>query len=103
MQRGDIVATRNLLKRCASYYHSGELTPKCIMADPTDQASNRACIRVPLECRKYNAVYNILHYLVDDEFLPPNVSHHLFSIILAKIRNYILYHYLSFSAPNVFN
>ena len=73
-QRGDVVATRNLLMRCASYYHSGELTPKCLVADPTDQAANRACIRVPLECRKHNAVYNILHYLVDDEFMPPNVS-----------------------------
>ena len=60
--------------RCAVYYHSGELTPKCLVADPTDQAANRACIRVPLECRKHNAVYNILHYLVDDEFMPPNVS-----------------------------
>ena len=60
--------------RCAGYYHSGELTPKCLVADPTDQAANRACIRVPLECRKHNAVYNILHYLVDDEFMPPNVS-----------------------------
>ena len=63
--------------RCAVYYHSGELTPKCLVADPTDQAANRACIRVPLECRKHNAVYNILHYLVDDEFMPPNVSIHL--------------------------
>ena len=63
--------------RCAVYYHSGELTPKCLVADPTDQAVNRACIRVPLECRKHNAVYNILHYLVDDEFMPPNVSIYL--------------------------
>ena len=74
LQRKDIVQTRKLLERCARYYHSGELTPKCLQADPNDPASIRTCVRVPLECRKHNAVYNILHYLVDDQFLPPNVS-----------------------------
>ena len=75
LQREDVDSTKKLLRRCARWYHSGELTPKCLEADPNDAHSRRTCLRVPLECRKHNAVYNILHYLVDDEFLPPNVSY----------------------------
>ena len=70
-QRKDVVAARRLLNRCAGFYHSGELTPRCLLED---ESSRRACVRVPRECVQHNAVYNILHYLVDDQFMPKDVS-----------------------------
>ena len=34
---------------------------------------SRPCSHVPSACTRYNAVYTILHYLVDDRFMAPEV------------------------------
>ena len=63
--------TRKLLIDCAQYYHNLKLPEDC----QEDKFSVSAgCLVVPPHCTKDNAVYNILHYLVDVDFLPPNVS-----------------------------
>ena len=59
-----MASTLGLLKRCSGYYHSGELTADCLN-------NPRPCIRVPRECIKHNAVYTILHYLTDHDFMSP--------------------------------
>ena len=67
-QKSDVVSTLGLLKRCSPYYHNGELTADCLN-------NPRPCVRVPRECIKHNAVYTILHYLTDHDFMSPeNVS-----------------------------
>jgi hypothetical protein len=53
---------------CSVYYHSLRLTPDCKKGDYL------FCQQVPEQCSQHNAVYNILYYLVDTNFLPPNVS-----------------------------
>lgn len=63
-QESDVKSTLTLLKRCAPFYQSGELTGECLTYP-------RPCIRVPPECITHNAVYTILHFLTDDKFLGP--------------------------------
>ncbi|KAG9344662.1 hypothetical protein JZ751_010348 [Albula glossodonta] len=66
----DVSHTLKVLRSCAKYYHNGTLGPDC-----WDMATRRKdqlkCANVPRKCTKYNAVYQILHFLVDKDFLSP--------------------------------
>ncbi|KAM3603534.1 uncharacterized protein V6R79_024202 [Siganus canaliculatus] len=66
----DVSQTLKILRSCAKYYHNGTLGPDC-----WDMALRRKdqlkCGNVPRKCTKYNAVYQILHFLVDKDFLSP--------------------------------
>ncbi|XP_035473798.2 protein dispatched homolog 1 isoform X1 [Scophthalmus maximus] len=66
----EVSHTLKILRSCAKYYHNGTLAPDC-----WDMALRRKdqlkCASVPRKCTKYNAVYQILHFLVDKDFLPP--------------------------------
>lgn len=53
---------KTLLLECFQYYHGLKLNNDC---------SESKC-RVPDECAQFNAVYNILHFLTDRDFLKPN-------------------------------
>lgn len=66
--------TRELLVDCAPYYHNLKLPEDC---QEDKFSSSLSCLNVPARCTKDNAVYNIMHYLVDVDFLPPNVSAHV--------------------------
>lgn len=59
----DVLSTLHLLQTCATYYHNLQLTHDC---------SNNNYCSTPVECSQHNAVFNILHYLTDISFLPPN-------------------------------
>lgn len=63
-----MTATKALLKMCSPFYHNLKLTPDC------QENDYWFCQQVPKQCSLHNAVYNILYYLVDINFLPPNVS-----------------------------
>uniref|UniRef100_A0A1A7WAR8 Protein dispatched homolog 1 n=2 Tax=Iconisemion striatum TaxID=60296 RepID=A0A1A7WAR8_9TELE len=66
----DVSSTLKILRSCVKYYHNGTLGPEC-----WDMALRRKdqvkCASVPRKCTKYNAVYQILHFLVDKDFLSP--------------------------------
>ncbi|XP_032398819.1 protein dispatched homolog 1 [Etheostoma spectabile] len=66
----DVSHTLKILRSCAKYYHNGTLAHDC-----WDMALRRKdqlkCAGVPRKCTKYNAVYQILHFLVDKDFLSP--------------------------------
>ncbi|KAM6915507.1 protein dispatched homolog 1 [Xenentodon cancila] len=71
----DVSHTLKILRSCSKYYHNGTLGPDC-----WDMALRRKdqlkCANVPRKCTKYNAVYQILHFLVDKDFLSPkNLEH----------------------------
>lgn len=53
---------------------------------------NNKC-SAPTECEKHNAVYNILHYLVDAEFIKINVSFKLSEKIFICRMNLILFRF----------
>ncbi|XP_051880078.1 protein dispatched homolog 1 isoform X2 [Pristis pectinata] len=66
----DVAHTLKLLRSCVKYYHNGTLGPDCW--DVTTRRKDQLkCTSVPRKCTKYNAVYQILHYLVDKDFLSP--------------------------------
>ncbi|XP_048841933.1 protein dispatched homolog 1 [Brienomyrus brachyistius] len=71
----DVSHTLKILRSCAKYYHNGTLGPEC-----WDMATRRKdqlkCANIPRKCTKYNAVYQILHFLVDKDFLSPKASEH---------------------------
>uniref|UniRef100_A0A8C6V1Q6 Protein dispatched homolog 1 n=1 Tax=Neogobius melanostomus TaxID=47308 RepID=A0A8C6V1Q6_9GOBI len=65
----DVSHTLKILRSCAKYYHNGTLGPDCW--DMALRRKDRKCANVPRKCTKYNAVYQILHFLVDKDFLSP--------------------------------
>ncbi|NXU48505.1 DISP1 protein, partial [Turnix velox] len=69
----DVSHTLKLLRTCAKYYYNGTLGPDCwdMSAKRKDQLK---CTNVPRKCTKYNAVHQILHYLVDKDFLSPKMA-----------------------------
>ncbi|XP_068088970.1 protein dispatched homolog 1 isoform X2 [Hyperolius riggenbachi] len=66
----DVSHTLKLIRSCAKFYYNGTLGPDCwdMVAKRKDQLK---CTNVPRKCTKYNAVYQILHYLVDKDFFSP--------------------------------
>ncbi|KAH7964102.1 hypothetical protein HPB51_027659 [Rhipicephalus microplus] len=60
----DVQKVFKRLEACAPHYHSMKLSHDCA-------SGARLCRGVPAECIEYNAVYTILHYLADVDFLAP--------------------------------
>uniref|UniRef100_A0A4W5JWU9 Dispatched RND transporter family member 2 n=1 Tax=Hucho hucho TaxID=62062 RepID=A0A4W5JWU9_9TELE len=56
----------SLLRYCAPYYHDGRLVAYC-----AERGSQGNCASVPTRCKHSRAVFQILHYLVDKDFLGP--------------------------------
>lgn len=72
-QENDIVDLRQRLSECFKYLQDGSLKHDC---------ENLKCT-VPAKCLQYNAVYHILHFLVDNKF---NVSFNwTFSIFMNEL------------------
>lgn len=61
----DVVYVSELILYCAEYYRSLKLASDC--------ATTNKC-KVPRECIQHNAVYNILHYIIDTNAVVENVS-----------------------------
>ncbi|KAK4871478.1 hypothetical protein RN001_015602 [Aquatica leii] len=61
----DIKNMKELLKSCSQYYHNLQLAPDC---------HEKGRCKVPSECIRHNAVFNILNYLTSTTFLPPHKS-----------------------------
>ncbi|XP_054986877.1 protein dispatched homolog 2 [Sorex araneus] len=68
---GDAARTLALLRACALYYHRGLLTPLCL--GPGQDKPPR-CARLPTKCSQSSAVYQLLHFLLDRDFLSPQTA-----------------------------
>lgn len=55
-----------LLRYCAPYYHEGSLIALC-----AERSKHGHCASVPHPCKHSSIIYQILHYLVDKDFLGP--------------------------------
>lgn len=65
LTRDDVKNVVNILKKCAGYFHNFTLMASCEL----DRC------RVPKYCSQYDAVYNLLFYIIDsDAFAPPTFS-----------------------------
>ncbi|XP_038142122.1 protein dispatched homolog 2 [Cyprinodon tularosa] len=56
----------NLLRKCAPSYHRGVLTEAC-----SERPKQGGCSSVPSRCKQSRVVFQILHFLVDKDFLGP--------------------------------
>ncbi|KAM9708615.1 protein dispatched homolog 2 isoform 2-T2 [Menidia menidia] len=56
----------NLLRKCALYYHEGHLVEAC-----AERPKYGSCSSVPTRCKQSRVVFQILHFLVDKDFLGP--------------------------------
>ncbi|XP_077414007.1 protein dispatched homolog 2 [Vanacampus margaritifer] len=59
----------NLLRKCAPYYHDGHLVEACF-----ERAKYGSCASVPSRCKQSRIVFQILHFLVDKDFLSPQTA-----------------------------
>ncbi|KAM4663556.1 protein dispatched homolog 2 [Discoglossus pictus] len=69
----DISHTLALLRSCAPDYHRGTLTPSCI-GSRSEREKHSQCAKVPEKCTRSSAVYQLLHFLVDKDFLSPQTT-----------------------------
>lgn len=66
----DVTAVKELLDRCSPFYHKLQLNADC-------QSEPSLCRKAPPDCFKgENAVFNIMHFLVDYHFLNPKNPNH---------------------------
>uniref|UniRef100_A0A8C3A6K9 Dispatched RND transporter family member 2 n=1 Tax=Cyclopterus lumpus TaxID=8103 RepID=A0A8C3A6K9_CYCLU len=56
----------NLLRKCGPYYHEGHLVEACV-----ERPKHGGCSSVPSRCKQSRVVFQILHFLVDKDFLSP--------------------------------
>ena len=64
----DVSTVKNLLLNCSFYFEKQTLKSNCYSSTSgVNGTTGSSCTNVPAECTKYNAVYNIFHYLVDNE------------------------------------
>lgn len=65
LTRDDVKNVVNILRKCAGYFHNFTLMASCEL----DRC------RVPKYCSQFDAVYNLLFYIIDsDAFAPPTFS-----------------------------
>uniref|UniRef100_A0A182W1K9 SSD domain-containing protein n=1 Tax=Anopheles minimus TaxID=112268 RepID=A0A182W1K9_9DIPT len=87
----DVAMVKTLLYDCFQYYHNMKLSNDCI---------GSRCI-APSECKQHNAVYNMLHYLTNVDFIRQNESAEflnatmIFLPIARSIKSMEFYHSLS--------
>ena len=65
----DVTNVLPLLKKCAPLFNNATLKENCW--NFRYHTAYPVCQTLPLECVRYNAVYNILYYLTDKNFLGP--------------------------------
>ncbi|KAG8126190.1 hypothetical protein E2320_021339 [Naja naja] len=66
--QADVSHTLTLLRSCAPDYHKGILVPSCI-GFKTERDKHVQCSKLPEKCTRFHAVYQLLHFLVDRDFL----------------------------------
>ncbi|XP_075387018.1 protein dispatched homolog 2 [Tenrec ecaudatus] len=69
--QADTARTLALLRACALYYHRGTLVPSCLGPGRDKPPS---CAQVPTKCSSSSAVYQLLHFLLDRDFLSPQTA-----------------------------
>ncbi|XP_038597017.1 protein dispatched homolog 2 [Tachyglossus aculeatus] len=70
--QGDLARTLALLRACAPDYHRGALAPACL---GPGRSRHPRCARLAERCaRDGGTVYQLLHFLVDRDFLSPQTA-----------------------------
>lgn len=68
--QADVSHTLALLRACAPDYHRGALVPSCT-GPKAEREKHAQCAKIPEKCTRFRAVYQLLHFLLDRDFLSP--------------------------------
>ncbi|XP_069493634.1 protein dispatched homolog 2 isoform X2 [Ambystoma mexicanum] len=71
--QADISHTLTVLRSCAPDYHNGTLVPSCV-GPRVETEKHLQCAKVPEKCTRFSAIYHLLHFLVDKDFLSPQTT-----------------------------
>ena len=64
---GDVTSMRNRIRLCVGYYHNFSLNIDCDRRhSPLGSSTN--CSTIPEQCKQFNAVYNVMHFISDRSF-----------------------------------
>lgn len=55
--------TKELIENCSHHYYNMELMPDVVYKERSST------------CHSHNAVYNLMHYILDSSFMPSKVCH----------------------------
>ncbi|XP_062947183.1 protein dispatched homolog 2 [Cynocephalus volans] len=69
--QADAARILTLLRACAPYYHRGALVPSCL---GPRQDKPPHCAQIPTKCSWSSAIYQLLHFLLDKDFLSPQTA-----------------------------
>ncbi|KAM5234999.1 protein dispatched homolog 2 [Ctenodactylus gundi] len=69
--QADAARVLALLRFCAPYYHRGVLAPSCL---GPGQNKSPHCAQIPTRCSQSSAVYQLLHFMLDRDFLSPQTA-----------------------------
>lgn len=72
-----------ILEGCAHYYHDNELLEW-----------GTSIRTIPRQCIKFNVIYNLMHYHLDINFMPPHVNINIFTVKLKKKNTNVMMIYL---------
>ncbi|XP_043930109.1 protein dispatched homolog 2 [Protopterus annectens] len=71
----DVSHTLKQLRSCAPYYHNSSLRSSC-MGLKREKERHPYCSKLLTNCTQLDAVYYLLHYLVDKDFLSPQTENY---------------------------
>lgn len=63
----DVSSVRSLVKMCVGFYQNSSLSYNCDKKHSPGGIRSR-CRNIPRECKHYNVVYNIMHFISDHSF-----------------------------------
>ncbi|KAL9981003.1 hypothetical protein ACROYT_G009655 [Oculina patagonica] len=84
----DVSMVKNLLVNCSSYFSDQTLSNCGPSTSVVNASGSSNCTNVPVECTKYNAVYNIFYYLVDNEMSTSNDMFLKYTVSLPALPRY---------------
>ena len=64
----DINSMKSTITECVGFYQNYSLNMDCDKRHSPHGFSNTVCRGIPGRCRKFNAVYNIMHFITDRSF-----------------------------------
>ena len=77
----DVQWVKQLLEECAGFYYNFSLTNSCDKRHSPFYEREK-CKGVPKKCVQYNAIYNLIHYVLDHTFIQKTKNlHHAISFL----------------------
>lgn len=64
----DVIHVKNLVETCVGFYQNFSLSDNCDETHSKFGDSDKTCKNITKQCKKYNGIYNIMHFIADNSF-----------------------------------